>query len=1035
MLSPLSALNSQLTAKRGFALLITVTLLAFLVVLLVGLAAYTRVETAVAGNTQRQTQARQNALMALDVALGQLQKYAGPDQRVTAPADAFGGTNGTKHFTGVWHSDPTVAATPATPLTWLVSGNELQSGGLPTPLAIKPSAALTTTNAAELVGIHTSGTANDVLAPLQTVTTVGSPGVAGATATTIGRYAWWVGDQGVKASVALADPTATASNFAYAPYTSAEMLSRIRQQISLGTGPADNSGNPVFEPRDTNNAPLVANQKVTAYNQLVFLKNSGNATLGLTPLNTYFHAWSSNNFAVLANTSPSLTNLGLRQDLSLYSPAKPSPLGTAFDAWANYDPANGGYMEDPNASSAGNFPPQPQLTSDPLRRRYLMQGSSPLVSPILSLFLLSFNVRTQPTGSNSPSASPQPLQVRLRGAFTLWNPYSSALVPEANLRLDLSGLPSTVTLTHSDGTTASSMTVPFASAFQSGNSIRISLPWSVDLSNSAADSRSSWLPGRTYSWTIAEDLTSNTPSTSGYTSQINSQMDASVYGDGVIQNIAGTIVDGGDSCVLSFAGTTQITARLVAVRSGVDVPLATFTSPTFNSFTAQKTTVGAFTYTPTFVFRLAESDNGTGAWLTTPGLDPRASPLPGDAAYVVGTTGYVNGPSPDLYPNVTKVSAPDRLLDRATNSYTYNEDVPVFELPRSPILSIGELQHLQLVGSRPFAVGNSWGEAVQLNGINTGALFDQFFFSGLAPGVKPTVVNGALVLPNPLLKPMPRNSATGAAVVLTDLQNAPIQQSSKFLLQGGAFNLNSVNPTAWISVLRGVRFPAPAAFNYLDADPTTGTGPDSPPASPPIQSSNAQFLRFAQSAQETYKAEAGNSGGAAQTQLFRQGMRTLTAAQVSALASAITNLIKVRQTGSGPFRSLEEFLGPATTGNPSLLEQAISNAGINSSVSEFSSQFLTQADIMTALAPVLFPRSDTFVIRSYGEAVNPTTAATEGRAWCEAIVQREPDYFDSSTATGDAAEIAPAALKSAINQSFGRRFKIISFRWLTRSDI
>ena len=71
-------------ARGGFALLITITLLAFLVVLLVGLAAYTRIETAVASNTQRQTQARQNALLGLDVALGQLQKYAGQDPPASA---------------------------------------------------------------------------------------------------------------------------------------------------------------------------------------------------------------------------------------------------------------------------------------------------------------------------------------------------------------------------------------------------------------------------------------------------------------------------------------------------------------------------------------------------------------------------------------------------------------------------------------------------------------------------------------------------------------------------------------------------------------------------------------------------------------------------------------------------------------------------------------------------------------------------------------------------------------------------------------
>ena len=73
--------------EGGFALLVTIILVAFLVLVLVGLATFTRVETQVAANTQSQAQARQNALMALNIALGQLQKHTGPDQRVTATAD------------------------------------------------------------------------------------------------------------------------------------------------------------------------------------------------------------------------------------------------------------------------------------------------------------------------------------------------------------------------------------------------------------------------------------------------------------------------------------------------------------------------------------------------------------------------------------------------------------------------------------------------------------------------------------------------------------------------------------------------------------------------------------------------------------------------------------------------------------------------------------------------------------------------------------------------------------------------------------
>ena len=85
---------------------------------------------------------------------------------------------------------------------------------------------------------------------------------------------------------------------------------------------------------------------------------------------------------------------------------------------------------------------------------------------------------------------------------------------------------------------------------------------------------------------------------------------------------------------------------------------------------------------------------------------------------------------------------------------------------------------------------------------------------------------------------------------------------------------------------------------------------------------------------------------------------------------------------------------------------------------------------MTLLAPILFPRSDAFVIRAYGDTANPATGEVEGRAWAEACVQRVPDYVDASQPP----ETAPGALNPT-NRTQGRRFRIISFRWLAASDI
>ena len=1090
--------------RRGFALLIVVTLLAFIVVLLLGLAVYTRVETAVAGNTQRQAQARENALLALNVALGQLQKNAGPDTRVTATAQNFDGIDGTRHYTGVWNTDPAVTTTPGTPVTWLVSGNELTQPNpdpdapvgstVPAPLAITP--ALPGTGTVDLVGRNSTGsttrTADYVIAPLTDIKTNGVPGMPPAASTTIGRYAWWVGDQGVKAPVALPDTSSAAT---FAPYDSAELRNRIRQQLSLGAGATEaSSGAPLFEPRDNNNANLVADQKVAASNQLAFLRTTSNAQVGLARVRQNLHAWSPNNFAVLANTKSG----GLRQDLSL----DPTLLGGAFAAWANY-PA---YMEkfvpdpvDPNASapsvpSTVSTTPTilPAYSADPIRRRYVMtphlvdpnSGGSHQVGPVLTYFLITFNVHTV----NQSVAANSPLEVRARWMISLWNPYTSALVPE-NLRVEISRLPNSVQMVNDAPAHLGNVIGSFSLQSAYDSPLRINLPW--DSANAPAgtpiEDRQSWLPGRIYTWRSVEDTTKGSiPPPDGYASDFYSQtLDSS--GDGVIRPL-NLSVDGSDECHLEVSGSDQLMVTLYAVRPTGNVRLGAFTSPQFvDGFKTAPQEAFKNGYQFSYVFRLAESIDTPAAlatWLTTDGRDVRRRTLPAEA-FVVAE----NGNDPAQYGNsYKKIRNPDRLLDRATDSPSYNEDVPIFELPRAPLLSLGALQHFRMVGRRPLMIGNPWGVGERLNNVPLGEIFDRYFFSGLVDGVTPeTAATGDLILPNPLLKPLRKPDRSKVTIddvralmnppVMTDPDGntipgpPPSSFSAKYFLQSGAFNLNSTHAAAWAAVLRGVRFPAPRSFSYLDVSATSGTGEDAAQGS--VQSTDAQFFRFSQSAQETYKAEAGmadndpSATSPANTHLFRRGMRTLGEAQVAAFAAKIVELIGVKQAAAdpagGPFRSLDEFLSPSTlfagvdaSGNPlaprSLLEAAIADANLNvdalGNPIEFSSQFLTQGDVMTALAPVLFPRSDTFVIRTYGEAVNPATSAVEGRAWAEAIVQRVPEFFADSAnnppetnATAFDTLIDPNDPASGttqaqqLNKTYGRRFKVVSFRWLTRSDI
>ena len=269
--------SGQGRRQRGFALLITVTLLAFLVLLLVSLASLTRVETQVATNQQQLDQARQNALLALNIALGQLQKHAGPDQRITAPADLTASNRadgtafptapattsaverGARYWTGAWGNGATrigydlrpdeIIGRGVTPLqlNWLVSGNEgvsfttAANGRVSAPTAPRftPDLAVTGLSAATTADTPLSfpvsdpvtgeastpgvllvgaGSASDgtpagqiagftadhyVISPAVSIQAPANslPGIPSAT--TVGRYAWWIGDEGVKARVNL----------------------------------------------------------------------------------------------------------------------------------------------------------------------------------------------------------------------------------------------------------------------------------------------------------------------------------------------------------------------------------------------------------------------------------------------------------------------------------------------------------------------------------------------------------------------------------------------------------------------------------------------------------------------------------------------------------------------------------------------------------------------------------------------------------------------------------------------------------------
>lgn len=172
--------------------------MALVVLLLLALLSLSASSVRISRQEVAMAQARASARLGLMMALGQLQQTSGPDQSVTATAGMLAQpANGKKHWTGVWSTRNWDVTKPNERefLGWLVSDSQINSG---TPMGINdPATPVAADGVVTLVG---SGTAAD--SPEDEVKARIVP-VAGATGRTTSAYAYWVGDQGVKASYAI----------------------------------------------------------------------------------------------------------------------------------------------------------------------------------------------------------------------------------------------------------------------------------------------------------------------------------------------------------------------------------------------------------------------------------------------------------------------------------------------------------------------------------------------------------------------------------------------------------------------------------------------------------------------------------------------------------------------------------------------------------------------------------------------------------------------------------------------------------------
>jgi hypothetical protein len=204
--------------RKGFSLILSLTLMAAVVMLVVTISAFITIESRAAMNQQLATRARLNALVSMRLALAHLQQEAGPDRRSTARADITQPNVSTESlrnpmWTGVWRTD-----FPDLPPAWLVSGRGDQPAGTQTVSLFQTGAspdyhtgywapwqtdsALSSPANVPLVGLGSAlGAADGKASGLVSLPKVRLPDEDVA-----GTYAYWIGDEGIKARVNLFDP-------------------------------------------------------------------------------------------------------------------------------------------------------------------------------------------------------------------------------------------------------------------------------------------------------------------------------------------------------------------------------------------------------------------------------------------------------------------------------------------------------------------------------------------------------------------------------------------------------------------------------------------------------------------------------------------------------------------------------------------------------------------------------------------------------------------------------------------------------------
>ncbi len=1169
----MSSRNSR-AQKRGFALIVTLSLMILLTIIAVGLLTLSSISIRQAGLSSATQIAQNNARMALCIALGELQLHAGVDQRVTATADMAGTDTGdtlpasadstpknnlsvngqekglsaiqpgTRYWTGVWNDR---SATPATEILtktpspqlrqWLISGNEaLAPASRITPAAAEyavksDGSVVDTSKAVVLVGQGSVGNtaAEDlnrfVVAPLVTIEKKANQPE--------GRYAWWVGDEGVKARI--------------------NMEQVVADPKSYHSLPAQRRGWETVDGFATYPVPSSPGQaelpKVTSLLQArLLLPNAADS------LKKSFHSATADSKAVIANT---LTG-GTRVDLT---PILAGDLPTSKPANAaeipNY-PVRGGRIIPTSSSTPREAPiwdtvndfhdAYSQLSGGALLVKPATTTRAPSIAPVVTDFRILMGARILPP-AGTPAATATNFRVHPCGkiAIAIANPYSVPLKWERDLEFEIknqtpagnnpsriwpmggaggpaflpanpseaavfnstifriraSSLPpgegraytQSATVLRRNGTGTSRIVidmVPFstASAFNFANCVELENT-TMRTPPLTMDVRESW---QTSLLMLEMRLNGSSPS-----AQPLARLERFELDNGYFSPNQRTFS-------IDEARQTNLPVPLMLYSFQISQPGGDYKSVMPSSYQMGQRgstlrTFADFNVAGTRISKPIASYNPPPYFMES--NDSRSqlpSIVPGGDTGVAFTRNLVSDPLPwgrgpsgskktilfTLPPQISSLAQlqhADLTGDDVAGSLGHQPGNAFANSYASPLvkrsLTFQNRVDYELIGSpNPSGANTTARKYFDISYLLNASTWDTFFLSTIPKSGKPI----------PEIPSIARHDGGDESSALRD----PMLAGGRLMING-AFNVNSTDKNAWKAFLASTKH-----FKHT------------------ADSADSQDAAFPRSLEQASAATNPNLPTGTAEDSFA-GFRRLSDSQLDSLATEITRQVRLR----GPFVSLSHFINralatidkqPALTRSGTLQAAADESglninfagdkksfSGVTSSVdavtlrgagsdgspmadmaggktqnrpasassdsdwapsstdqnygavasiiadremirdSKFQSEqgyrstgipgWLTQADILQVIGPSITSRSDTFRIRTYGEALD-AKGNVIAKAYCEAIVQRVPTYLDPTNLPSDRG----TALTST-NKTYGRQLQVISFRWLSPLEI